>query len=449
MSVSVWVSQGDLEKFVEPAASFEVAQAEDTFAPDYFSDVWVGGASAFSGITLRWWLDGEASPTAWISVMDECCNEATDTLFAEDVPPVTVTAEASVTGEELSVDLVSIEVDGEPTDNPTEVKFGTEVTVVASPVECYEFLGWYDDADATLTTDMEYTFTAIDETIVLYALYEQYVHTLDATVVPVESEGTISWQSCDNTQGGEALNNGVAEFPAEIPCGTCVTLSATTTNKCWNFKGWYLGGELWETEESTDVIVKEDLSLEARFEKIKYKVTVSASPSDVAVLDELISIDNPTGGECGATATITAAATTTCWNFNGWYLDGALFTTDVSTSFVISADQEYVALYELVGETYTVAYEVVAPHAESFVGLGIVELSPNNGFERTDGATATYYCPWILQIRPRETDSDYIFDYWKVEMGTDVSTTTENPLEVELTDDATITIYRKFVNGGL
>ncbi|WP_367362499.1 InlB B-repeat-containing protein [Mesotoga sp.] len=440
LSVSVWVSQGDLEKFVEPEASFEVAQAEDTFAPDYFSDVWVGGASAFSGITLRWWLDGEASPTAWISVMDECCNEATDTLFAEDVPPVKVTASASDTNGDEIFDVVAILVNEEETNNPTEVKFGTEVTVVASPVECFEFLGWYDDADATLTTDMEYTFTAIDETIDLYALYEQYVHTLDATVVPVESGGVISVSS-----GEQSIS-----LPAEIPCGAGVTLSATiTTNKCWNFKGWYLGGELWETEESTNVIVKEDLSLEARFEKIKYDVTVSASPSDVAVLDELISIDNPTGGECGATATITAAASTTCWNFKGWYLDDALFTTDESTSFVISADQEYVALYELVGETYTVAYEVVAPHAESFVGLGIVELSPNNGFERTDGATATYYCPWILQIRPRETDSDYIFDYWKVEMGTDVSTTTENPLEVELTDDATITIYRKFVNGGL
>ncbi|WP_289059781.1 hypothetical protein, partial [uncultured Mesotoga sp.] len=72
----------------------------------------------------------------------------------------------------------------------------------------------------------------------------------------------------------------------------------------------------------------------------------------------------------------------------------------------------------------------------------------NSGFERIPGDSVSYTCPWELELEP-VYNSQYVLDYWKVEMGTDVSTTTENPLEVELTDDATITIYRKFVNGGL
>ena len=127
--------------------------------------------------------------------------------------------------------------------------YGTEVTVVATPYEGSDFIGWFIGDDETpVSTDAEYTFV-VEENITLTAKFSK------RPVVTLRSAGlgSISFK--------DVSGSSVAVLP-----GSEVTVVATPNEDC-DFIGWFIGDA--ETPVSTDVeytfAVVENITLTAKF----------------------------------------------------------------------------------------------------------------------------------------------------------------------------------------
>ena len=131
--------------------------------------------------------------------------------------------------------------------------YGSEVTVVATPYEDCDFIGWFvGDGDTPVSTDAEYTFT-VKENITLTAKFSK------RPVVAVHSAGN----------GSVSIKDAYGTSKAFLP-GNEVTVIATPYEDC-DFIGWFIGDE--ETPVSTDAeytfVVEEDITLIAKFERRK------------------------------------------------------------------------------------------------------------------------------------------------------------------------------------
>ena len=126
---------------------------------------------------------------------------------------------------------------------------GSEVTVIATPNEDCDFIGWFiGDAETPVSTDAEYTFV-VEENITLTAKFSK------RPVVAVRSAG----------YGSVSIKDVYGTSNAFLP-GSEVTVVATPDENC-DFIGWFIGDE--ETPVSTDAeytfVVKEDITLIAKF----------------------------------------------------------------------------------------------------------------------------------------------------------------------------------------
>ena len=127
--------------------------------------------------------------------------------------------------------------------------YGSEVTVIATPDEDCDFIGWFiGDAETPVSIDAEYTFV-VEENITLTAKFSK------RPVVTIRSAGNgrVSFKDSSETS--------VAVLP-----GSEVTVIATPDEDC-DFIGWFIGDA--ETPVSTDAeytfAVMEDLALIAKF----------------------------------------------------------------------------------------------------------------------------------------------------------------------------------------
>ena len=127
--------------------------------------------------------------------------------------------------------------------------YGSEVTVVATPDEDCDFIGWFiGDEEPPVSTDEEYTFV-VKENITLTAKFSK------RPIVTVRSSGN----------GCVSIKDAYGTSKAYLP-GSEVTVVATPDEDC-DFIGWFVGDE--ETPVSTDAeytfVVEEDITLIAQF----------------------------------------------------------------------------------------------------------------------------------------------------------------------------------------
>ena len=127
---------------------------------------------------------------------------------------------------------------------------GSEVTVIATPDEDCDFIGWFiGDEETPVSTDAEYTFVVADSDMTLTAKFSK------RPVVTLRSagHGSISFK--------DVSGSSVAVLP-----GSEVTVVATPNEDC-DFIGWFIGDA--ETPVSTDAeytfVVEEDITLIAQF----------------------------------------------------------------------------------------------------------------------------------------------------------------------------------------
>ena len=143
------------------------------------------------------------------------------------------------------------------------VLIGSEIEVVATPDEGYEFTGWYlGDSTEPVSTDAVFTFVATKNT----TLTAHFTKLSNLTICS-SGNGRVSFKDIDGTSR-------IALY------GTEVTVVATPDENC-DFIGWFIGDE--ETPVSTDAeytfVVEEDITLIAQFSILVGKAIDLGLPS--------------------------------------------------------------------------------------------------------------------------------------------------------------------------
>ena len=135
----------------------------------------------------------------------------------------------------------------------------TNVTVNATPKDCWYFTGWSGDLGGT---DNPTSFH-IDGNKNITANFARYSYNLTTNANPPEG-GTVS--------GGGTYN-----------CCTNVTVNATPADSCWYFTGW--SGDLAGTDNPTSIHIDGNKNVTANFARYSYNLTVSSDgccPIDVS-----------------------------------------------------------------------------------------------------------------------------------------------------------------------
>lgn len=259
-------------------------------------------------------------------VIDTKAIKANLTLYANfiDVTPRTVTAKAYYNGAvDATAGTVKAGSSAAGATSQTIVTNGKSVTLKAtlSDENMYIFSGWYDENDTLKSNELEYTTPKVTANCTYHAKF--MIKTFEIKAVSVGSHGTVKFTS----PVSDASKTSVS---VTVNYNDSVTFLATpSASEGYKFVGWYddyTGERVSTSEQYTVSKVTSKLTLNAKFELIKYKVNAQA------VTDETIST---TGGtielgnvadvnavEWGTAITLTANAKTG-YEFKGWYSDAA------------------------------------------------------------------------------------------------------------------------------
>lgn len=259
-------------------------------------------------------------------VIDTKAIKANLTLYANfiDVTPRTVTAKAYYNGAvDATAGTVKAGSSAAGATSQTIVTNGKSVTLKAtlSDENMYIFSGWYDENGTLKSNELEYTTPKVTANCTYHAKF--MIKTFEIKAVSVGSHGTVKFTS----PVSDASKTSVS---VTVNYNDSVTFLATpSASEGYKFVGWYddyTGERVSTSEQYTVSKVTSKLTLNAKFELIKYKVNAQA------VTDETIST---TGGtiefgnvadanavEWGTAITLTANAKTG-YEFKGWYSDAA------------------------------------------------------------------------------------------------------------------------------
>ena len=271
----------------------------------------------------------------------------------------------------------------------------TEVTVIATPNENCDFVGWFiADEESPKCTDMEYTFN-VTEDIALTAKFSK------RPTVAIHSAGYGSVSFKDYS------NNTVVVLP-----NTEVTVIATPDENC-DFIGWFVDdkGSALSTDTEYTFRVEENITLTARFNKWPTVTIKSAGNGTVAFRDsnEISKVFIP-----GTEVTVIAIPNEN-HELIGWFIadEESPKCTDMEYTFNVTEDIALTAKFERI-KTYNNGYEYVD------LGLSVKWATCNVGAS-SPSRSGTYYAWGETTSKNNYTKSSYT--YHNIDIGSNISGT--------------------------
>ena len=195
--------------------------------------------------------------------------------------------------------------------------YGDNCTLTATVNTGYTFDGWYEN-NIEVSTNASYSFT-VTAARTLEARYTLNSYAIAATANPAVG-GTVS--------GDGTYNHGAT-----------ATLTATA-NTGYTFAGWYENNSEVSTNAAYSFTVTAARTLEARYTLNSYTIAVAANPAAGGTV---------TGDGIynhGDNCTVTATASSECYHFLNWTVDGAVVSSSSIYSFTVEGDRDLVANFE-------------------------------------------------------------------------------------------------------
>lgn len=259
-------------------------------------------------------------------VIDTKAIKANLTLYANfiDVTPRTVTAKAYYNGAvDATAGTVKAGSSAAGATSQTIVTNGKSVTLKAtlSDENMYIFSGWYDENGTLKSNELEYTTPKVTANCTYHAKF--MIKTFEIKAVSVGSHGTVKFTS----PVSDASKTSVS---VTVNYNDSVTFLATpSASEGYEFVGWYddyTGERVSTSEQYTVSKVTSKLTLNAKFELIKYKVNAQAVTDETISTTggtiELGNVEDANAVEWGTAITLKANAKTG-YEFKGWYSDAA------------------------------------------------------------------------------------------------------------------------------
>jgi len=244
-----------------------------------------------------------------------------------------------------------------------------EITVVAIPAYCHEFLHWEEDGNILAGVGASYTFTVTGPRM------------LTAVFAPTHYSITVS------AVGGGTAFGDVVDFP----CGEEWTVMAFPDDDCYRFLYWTDNGLPILAGSSHTFTVEGNHDFVAHFEFITYNIIAQATGGGTT-----------TGGgvyDCGDTVTLCAVP-----NPNHHFIKwtdalGVFVTNDLCFTFVADGDYHYIAYFEI--DTCVITLSDNPNNA----GILTANMFP-------DGGTFTYGTS-VTITATASNSNEYTFLYWK------------------------------------
>lgn len=202
---------------------------------------------------------------------------------------------------------------GNYTEINSQYNVGDTVELEATVKSGYNFVGWFID-ETCASENLKYTFTMKSSNVEIEARYSYYTVLTSSYSDDYEKAGTYM-----------ELND------KKVSVGERVMVEATV-NAGYNFKGWFINDVCVSEELTYSFVMKnKNVNLEARWSY--YTVTVDSDTNEQGLAgtftkktDEKVSI--------GEVVTVTASVNKG-FNFEGWYVDGNLASSDFEYSFTM------------------------------------------------------------------------------------------------------------------
>ena len=274
---------------------------------------------------------------------------------------VTMDSDKSITAnftlKEFTISTSSNPPEGGTTTGGGVYKYGTQVTVTATPAEGWEFINWTENG-IEVSNQPSYTFTA-DSDRNLIANFQKKIYTVQTSPNPPE--------------GGSTTGDGQYEH------GSQVTVIATP-NDIYTFKYWTENNVIVSTDSLYTFVITADRNLVANFEKKKYTVQTSTNPVDGGTT---------TGDgqyEHGTEATVTATPNEG-YRFVNWTENNEIVSTTQQYSFIVTSDRNLVANFEKLKYTVITSANpneggTTSGDGEYFYGDNVTVIAtPNTGYE--------------------------------------------------------------------
>ena len=288
----------------------------------------------------------------------------------------------------------------------TGIECGEFVTVSANTDPCYTFSGWTDKNNTTVSTDENFTFELVSDTI------------LTANFVIKKFSISLS--------ANPPLGNQVTGAGTGIDCGTSKTVTAIADD-CYNFVNWTSNGVEVSTNTSFTFVLDKDTNLVANFAVKMFSVNLSVAsfPPNGGT------VSGPATVPCEEYATIEAVPNS-CFTFKNWTVGSVVVSSNSTYSFQVTGHRDFVANFEQ--KKFSVTVKTNTPTV------------PGN---TVTGTTTGVLCGTTVNITATE-DECYTFVNWTNPNGSVVSTSLNHsfPLNGDSTYTANFTIKTFGVNVG-
>ena len=209
--------------------------------------------------------------------------------------------------------------------------YGDTCTVVATPHECYAFVGWFEN-DALISTEPEYSFV-VEGNHTIMAQFQAIQYQLSVAVndtVMGESYAEIdgeTYYSCDTCF-------------ITVNCGNSCTITAIPSQEFYHFDHWLDGnGDVFSTEAVYTFVMDQDYALTAVFSKSMFNVNPEIYPEEAGEVTGDIGYH-----EFGDTVTICAHAFENYY-FEHWIINDTLIVEDSCYTFVVYGENHIIASF--------------------------------------------------------------------------------------------------------
>ncbi len=227
-----------------------------------------------------------------------------------------------------------IDVDVEPGGSvvgPGVYYYGDTCNLVATPDECYAFVGWYEN-DVLISAEPEYSFIVEGD------------HNITAQFQDIYYQFSVA---VNNAFMGEAYAEIDGEFYyscdtcfVTVHCGDTCTITATPTAEYYHFDFWLDGnGDIFSTEAIYTFVMDQDYDLIAVFSKSMFNVNPEIYPEGAGEVTGDVGYH-----EYGDTVTICAHAFENYY-FEHWIVNDTLIIEDSCYTFVVYGENHIIASF--------------------------------------------------------------------------------------------------------
>ena len=209
--------------------------------------------------------------------------------------------------------------------------YGDTCNLVATPDDCYAFMGWYEN-DVLISTEPEYSFV-VEGSHNIMAQFQAIQYQLSIAV----NDTTMG--VCYGEIGGETYY-GCDTCIIAVYCGDSCTITAVALQSSYHFEHWVDGnGDVFSTDEVCSFVMDQDYALTAIFSKIMYFIDPQVVPAEAGYVTGDIGFH-----AYGDTVTICAHANEN-YIFEHWIVNDTLIVEDTCYTFVVEGEDYIIASF--------------------------------------------------------------------------------------------------------